>query len=246
LDRDQEPRLRPQAPYEHRFYELVRSELGPQRWAAAAALAVLSLGLAVLAGAAQVPGLALVLAAHELAHLAVAWAHRLSLGPPLFVPFFPSGTLGSLLGLRAPFKTRRDQFDLALAGPAAGGLASLGLLAWAPATFEPGARLGLLLSFLHLLPGGPFDGALLGKALAGRRRLWLAGGAATLLASAAAYVRDPWWLAWSAVCLLPQRRFPPPLNPFLGLGPLRWGIAGLALGLAVACAASPRGLFIGS
>ena len=106
-------------------------------------------------------------------------------------------------------------------------------------------RLGLFLTFVNLLPAWPFDGALLAQALLGRRRIWLAGGVAAALLAAAAATRDPGWLVGAGLCVLPQRRPVPPLNPFQGLGALRWILGVGALLLAVACASSVRPLISG-
>jgi membrane-associated protease RseP (regulator of RpoE activity) len=299
FDRDQEPHLRQPAPYEQRFYPLLAGELYPARPVVAAALAALSLGSTLwlcpgrwffdpfeLDMWGYASAFVALLALHELGHAAAARVHGMALAPPFFIPVPGLGTLGGLLRARAPFKTWRSVFDVAVAGPLVGFVTSAGVLfaglraasfvpigigagqrltgsliarvlgTWAapplPGGFEYqtdrfvyAGHVGLALTFLHLLPGGPFDGALLARAIAGRRRTWLSGFAALAIAAVAAVSRDPWWLVWSGVCVLPARRMPPPLNPYLRLGGLRWGLAVLALALAVMCAASPRVLFSG-
>lgn len=289
LDRDQEPRLRAAAPFEHRFYALLQRELRPTRpWVSAglAALTVASIWFAAdrrwQSAWGYVGAIVFILAAHELGHLTAARRHGISLAPPIWLPFPWLGTVGSVPIARGPFKTRRDLFDIALAGPLVGLLASMMFLRWgfgsenfvrmapggqpqftgswlawllanAAPGLEPGydfasshvlvaGRFGVFVASLNLLPGGVLDGSWLVEAVARRRRTWIAGLAAAGFGAVALRLRDPWWLAYSAFCLVPRRRLPPPLNPFLELGRFRWGLAVLALALLALSASSPRQL----
>src|SRR5437870_3970671 len=95
-----------------------------------------------------------ILLCHELGHYLTARRYDLDVSPPYFipVPLVPSfiGTMGAFIRLRTILSDRRQLFDVGVAGPIAGFVVALPVLA-----------VGLLLS--HPLPGhGPLTGMLLG------------------------------------------------------------------------------------
>src|SRR6266704_4372801 len=95
-----------------------------------------------------------ILLCHELGHYVVARRYQLDVSPPYFipVPMFPTfiGTMGAFIRLRTVLSDRRQLFDVGVAGPIAGFVVALPVLA-----------LGLALS--HPLPGhGALAGMLLG------------------------------------------------------------------------------------
>lgn len=95
-----------------------------------------------------------ILTCHELGHYLTARRYNLDVSPPYFipVPLVPSfiGTMGAFIRLRTMLSDRRQLFDVGVAGPIAGFLVALPVLA-----------VGLALS--HPLPGhGPATGLLLG------------------------------------------------------------------------------------
>ena len=95
-----------------------------------------------------------ILSCHELGHYLTARRYSLDVSPPYFipVPLVPSfiGTMGAFIRLRTMLSDRRQLFDVGVAGPIAGFLVALPVLA-----------VGLVLS--HPLPGhGPSTGLLLG------------------------------------------------------------------------------------
>jgi Zn-dependent protease len=95
-----------------------------------------------------------ILLCHELGHYLMARRYNLDVSPPYFipVPLVPSfiGTMGAFIRLRTMLSDRRQLFDVGVAGPIAGFLVALPVLA-----------VGLILS--HPLPGhGPTTGLLLG------------------------------------------------------------------------------------
>lgn len=74
--------------------------------------------------AAIASGLILILAAHEIAHRWMAHRYQVRLSPPFFLPAWQLGSLGALFRFESLLKNRSVLFDIALAGPAAGGIVS--------------------------------------------------------------------------------------------------------------------------
>lgn len=73
-------------------------------------------------------GLILVLAAHEISHRVVAARYQVRLSPPFFIPTWQIGSFGALTRFDSLLPNRIALFDIAFAGPAAGGVISLILL----------------------------------------------------------------------------------------------------------------------
>ncbi|MDX2271655.1 MAG: site-2 protease family protein [Cyanobacteriota bacterium] len=73
-------------------------------------------------------GILATLLGHELGHHLMAKRYGVRLSPLFLIPTTGIGTLGSLNRIESPLPDRRALFDIALAGPAVGGLLSLGLL----------------------------------------------------------------------------------------------------------------------
>jgi membrane-associated protease RseP (regulator of RpoE activity) len=74
-----------------------------------------------------------ILLAHELGHYLMARRYAIDVSPPFFIPApmypFLIGTLGAFIRLRSPPADRRQLFDVALAGPVAGLVVALPVLA---------------------------------------------------------------------------------------------------------------------
>lgn len=103
-------------------------------------------------------GIIAILAAHELAHYLVARRYQVKLSPPFFLPTLQLGAFGAITRFASLVPSRKALFDIALAGPAAGGLLSLLLLI-----------IGLLLSHsgsLFQVPTEFFRGSILVGVLA--------------------------------------------------------------------------------
>jgi Zn-dependent protease len=68
--------------------------------------------------------------AHEMGHYAYCRRHRVNASLPYFIPF-PTliGTFGAVIRIRAPFRSRRILFDIGVAGPIAGMLVAVPLVA---------------------------------------------------------------------------------------------------------------------
>jgi membrane-associated protease RseP (regulator of RpoE activity) len=77
--------------------------------------------------------LMIILLAHELGHYLAARRHRLRPTPPYFIPMplplpFSPGTLGAVIRIKAPVRSRRQLMDVGAAGPIAGFVALLPFL----------------------------------------------------------------------------------------------------------------------
>lgn len=73
-------------------------------------------------------GLFSVLVVHEIGHQAMARYHQVKLSWPFFLPALQLGSFGALNRFESLFPNRTVLFDVAFAGPAAGGIYSLFLL----------------------------------------------------------------------------------------------------------------------
>lgn len=69
-----------------------------------------------------------ILGAHEIGHWLLARRHRLRLGWPFFIPSLQLGCFGAITRIESLIPSRNALFDVAIAGPAAGGLLSLLML----------------------------------------------------------------------------------------------------------------------
>ena len=73
-------------------------------------------------------GITSILVAHELGHWFMARRYDVKLSLPFFLPTWEIGAFGALTNFQSILKSRNVLFDIAIAGPAAGGLLSFGLL----------------------------------------------------------------------------------------------------------------------
>lgn len=66
-------------------------------------------------------GVMLILGVHEMGHYVAARFHRVPVSLPYFIPVpFALGTFGAFIRMPALLKTRRQLFDIGVAGPLAG------------------------------------------------------------------------------------------------------------------------------
>ncbi len=103
-------------------------------------------------------GVWVILVAHELGHRLLARRYQVTLSPPFFLPAAEIASFGAITRFESLLTNRTVLFDIALAGPAAGGLVSLLLLI-----------IGLLLSHegsLFQMPAQFFQGSILVGTLA--------------------------------------------------------------------------------
>ncbi|MBV9386577.1 MAG: site-2 protease family protein [Chroococcidiopsidaceae cyanobacterium CP_BM_ER_R8_30] len=73
-------------------------------------------------------GILAVLAAHEIGHRLVARRHQVRLSPPFFLPTLQIGAFGAITRFESLVPNRKVLFDVAVAGPAIGGIVSLLML----------------------------------------------------------------------------------------------------------------------
>jgi membrane-associated protease RseP (regulator of RpoE activity) len=103
-------------------------------------------------------GLLATLVAHEIGHWVLANRHQVRLSWPFFLPAVQIGSFGAITRFESLLPNRKVLFDIALAGPAFGGIVSLIMLV-----------VGLLLSHpgsLFQLPNQFFQGSILVGSLA--------------------------------------------------------------------------------
>ncbi len=84
--------------------------------------------------------LAAILASHEIGHWVLAQKHHVRLSPPFVIPTWQIGSFGSLTRFESLLPNRSVLFDIAFAGPAAGGAVSLGLLVLGLILSHPGSE----------------------------------------------------------------------------------------------------------
>jgi membrane-associated protease RseP (regulator of RpoE activity) len=73
-------------------------------------------------------GILIILAAHELGHWLLARRYQIRLSLPFFIPTWQLGSFGALTRFESLLPNRTALFDIAVAGPLAGGVAALGML----------------------------------------------------------------------------------------------------------------------
>ncbi|MGI8499674.1 MAG: site-2 protease family protein [Hassallia sp.] len=103
-------------------------------------------------------GILAILLIHEIGHWLLARQHQIRLSLPFFLPAVQIGSFGAITRFESLIPNRKILFDIAIAGPAAGGIASLVTLI-----------IGLLLSHqgsLFQLPNEFFQGSILVGSLA--------------------------------------------------------------------------------
>ncbi|WP_353929974.1 site-2 protease family protein [Okeanomitos corallinicola TIOX110] len=82
-------------------------------------------------------GLITILGIHELGHYSMARFHRIKSTLPFFIPVpIFLGTFGAFIQMRSPIPNRKALFDVSIAGPIAGFLATLPLIIWGLANSE--------------------------------------------------------------------------------------------------------------
>jgi membrane-associated protease RseP (regulator of RpoE activity) len=86
-----------------------------------------------LSGMPMMLTMVLILLAHEFGHYFAARYHKVGVTLPYFIPLplvSPVGTLGAFIQLRSPFKTKKELFDIGVAGPLAGLIFAVPLIFW--------------------------------------------------------------------------------------------------------------------
>ena len=82
-----------------------------------------------------------ILSAHEFGHYFTAIHYRIRTTLPYYIPLppfpFMIGTLGAVIRLKSPVASKRQTFDVGIAGPLAGFVATVGVLWYGFATLPP-------------------------------------------------------------------------------------------------------------
>lgn len=83
-----------------------------------------------------------VLTCHEFGHYFAAKIHKVEVTLPYYIPFpfyflNPFGTMGAVIRMRSPSKTRKALFDIGIAGPVSGFIASVAILIWGMTHLPP-------------------------------------------------------------------------------------------------------------
>lgn len=103
-------------------------------------------------------GLGIILGAHEVGHRVIAQRYGVRLSLPFFIPSLQIGSFGGITRIESLLPSRSILFELALAGPAAGGLVSLLMLVVGLVLSQPGS--------LFQVPTQFFQGSILVGTLA--------------------------------------------------------------------------------
>ncbi|MEA5468510.1 site-2 protease family protein [Spirulina sp. 06S082] len=113
-------------------------------------------------------GLWLILAAHEFGHWFYAKRYNIRLSLPYLIPSWQIGSFGSITRFESLIPHRTALFDVALAGPAIGGLVSFFLLAIGLILSHPGSLFQIPIEFLQgSILVGTLAKVLLGSTLEG-------------------------------------------------------------------------------
>ena len=86
-----------------------------------------------LSGTPMMLAMMVILLAHEFGHYFAARSHKVAVTLPYFIPLpvvSPVGTLGAFIQLRSPFKTKKQLFDIGVAGPLGGLIFAIPLIFW--------------------------------------------------------------------------------------------------------------------
>ena len=103
-------------------------------------------------------GLIIILGAHEVGHRIIAQRHGIRLSLPFFIPSLQIGSFGGITRIESLLPSRTVLFELALAGPAIGGIVSLLMLVSGLILSQPGS--------LFQVPTQFFQGSILVGSLA--------------------------------------------------------------------------------
>jgi membrane-associated protease RseP (regulator of RpoE activity) len=222
--------------------------------------------------------LILILGAHEMGHYVMCRKYGIDATLPFFIPGFPPfGTFGAVIRIRSPFTDRRALFDIGVAGPLAGFVVALPILAYGVSRsvivqhlprhvtvefsscilldfalrhfihdLRPGqvielhpvvaaAWVGLLATFLNLLPIGQLDGGHMLYALSRRAHRPVSLAVIVLLIVAGSLFAGYHLIVFGVLWAVLGPRHPPVVDDS---APIGWGrvlVALVALAIFILC-----------
>lgn len=91
----------------------------------------------------------LILIAHEIGHWVIAKRNQVTLAWPFFIPAIQIGSFGAITRFTSLLPNRTTLFDIAIAGPAAGGLISLVMLITGLVLSHPGSLFQIPVEFFQ-------------------------------------------------------------------------------------------------
>lgn len=94
-------------------------------------------------------GILAVLITHEVGHRILAKRYQVRLSPPFFIPTWQLGSFGSLMRIESILPNRTALFDIAFAGPAAGGLLAFLMLVVGLVLSHPGSLFQIPIELLQ-------------------------------------------------------------------------------------------------
>lgn len=94
-------------------------------------------------------GVVAILAMHEAGHLLMAQKRDVKLSWPFFIPTWEIGSFGAITRIESILPNRSVLFDVALAGPAAGGLLAFGMLILGFVLSHPGSQFQVPVEFFQ-------------------------------------------------------------------------------------------------
>ncbi|NJO78656.1 MAG: site-2 protease family protein [Cyanobacteria bacterium RM1_2_2] len=94
-------------------------------------------------------GILAILGIHELGHRLLARRYQIRLSPPFLIPTWQLGSFGALMRFESLLPNRSVLFDIAFAGPAAGGLFSFGMLILGLLLSTPGSFFQVPIEFFQ-------------------------------------------------------------------------------------------------
>ncbi|MEM9002375.1 MAG: site-2 protease family protein [Cyanobacteria bacterium P01_F01_bin.86] len=94
-------------------------------------------------------GILAILITHEIGHWVMAQRRGVKLSWPFFLPAWEIGSFGALTRIESVLPDRKTLFDIAFAGPAAGGVLSFGMLVVGLVISHPGSQFQLPVEFFQ-------------------------------------------------------------------------------------------------
>src|ERR1700735_4409688 len=181
------------------------------------------------------------LMAHEMGHFIACKIYGIDVSYPYFIPSpFLFGTFGAFLRIRSPIATRRALFDIGIAGPIAGFVVAVPLIAYGIAISKivPGVQenSAIIFGLPPLLPVWQLDGGHILYSLSSKKHKDISLAVSLALVALGIYFWHGWAL-WGIVLIILSLRFrhPPVYDRWEELNASRKLLAILAVAIFVLC-----------